>query len=145
MAAERQHYCLSPLRVQQLQRLRGGPSLPCTKQMKAELAPRAWQTTPVFLPGEFHGQKPGKLQSMRSLRVRQNWETNTHIRLPREWKEMTKIRKVKRDSLHLVWSPEHSHIQVHMCVKLSESTQQKLTELNYGMECHLCFRMVSGW
>ena len=28
-----------------------------------------WQPTPVFLPGEFHGQEPGRLQSMGSLRV----------------------------------------------------------------------------
>ena len=70
--AERLHCCLSPLRVQQLQRLWGGPSLPCTKRRTAELAPREWQTIPVFLPGAFHGQKPGKLQSMRSLRVGHN-------------------------------------------------------------------------
>ena len=36
---------------------------------------RAWQPTPVFLPGEFHGQR--SLQSMGSQRVRHDWATNT--------------------------------------------------------------------
>ena len=40
---------------------------------------REWQSTPVFLPGEFHGQRslPGRLQSVRSQRVRHSWVTNT--------------------------------------------------------------------
>ena len=34
---------------------------------------RAWQPTPVFLPGEFPWmEEPGRLQSMRSQRVRHN-------------------------------------------------------------------------
>ena len=37
---------------------------------------REWQPTPVFLPGEFHGQK---LQSMGLQKVRHNWATNTHV------------------------------------------------------------------
>ena len=37
---------------------------------------REWQPTPVFLPGEFHGQK---LQSMGLQKVRHNWATNMHI------------------------------------------------------------------
>ena len=37
---------------------------------------RKWQTTPLFLPGEFHGQRePGGLQSMGSQRVGHNWLT----------------------------------------------------------------------
>ena len=32
---------------------------------------RKWQPTPVFLPGEFHGQEPGGLQSIGS----QEWDT----------------------------------------------------------------------
>ena len=40
---------------------------------------REWQPTPVFLPGESHGQgEPGGLQSMGSQRVGHNWATNTH-------------------------------------------------------------------
>ena len=35
---------------------------------------RAWQSTPVFLPGESHEQrKPGRLQSMGSQRVGHDW------------------------------------------------------------------------
>ena len=30
---------------------------------------REWQPTPVFLPGEFHGEDPGGLQSMGSHRA----------------------------------------------------------------------------
>ena len=33
---------------------------------------REWLPTPVFLPGEFHGEEPGGLQSMGSQRVRHN-------------------------------------------------------------------------
>ena len=58
MPAKRQHPCPSPLGVQQLQRLGGGPSLPWTRQMTIESAPL--------------------------------------ILLTREWKEITKMRKVKR-------------------------------------------------
>ena len=32
-----------------------------------------WQPTPVFLPGESHGQKPGGLQFIGSQRVRHDW------------------------------------------------------------------------
>ena len=39
---------------------------------------RNWQPTPVFLPGESHGQS-GRLQSMGLQRVRYNWATNTHV------------------------------------------------------------------
>ena len=34
---------------------------------------REWRPTPVFLPGEFHGQR-----SMGSQRVRHDWANNTH-------------------------------------------------------------------
>ena len=41
---------------------------------------RKWQPTPLFLPGESHGfsgipQEPGRLQSIGSQRVGQNWVT----------------------------------------------------------------------
>ena len=37
---------------------------------------RAWQPTPVFLPGESPWtEEPGELQSMGSQRVRHNWAT----------------------------------------------------------------------
>ena len=40
---------------------------------------RAWQSTPVFLPGECPWtEEPGGLQSMRSQRVRHDWATQ-HI------------------------------------------------------------------
>ena len=31
---------------------------------------RAWQYTPAFLPGESHGQEPGRLQSIGLQRIR---------------------------------------------------------------------------
>ena len=39
-----------------------------------------WLPIPVFLPGEFHGQRSlvGYIQSMGSQRVRHNWATHTH-------------------------------------------------------------------
>ena len=44
---------------------------------------RAWQPTPIFLPGESHGQRSlmGYIQSMGSQRVRRDWATN-HTHLP---------------------------------------------------------------
>ena len=38
---------------------------------------REWRPTPVFLPGEFHGQR-----SMGSQRVRHDWANNTHTHPP---------------------------------------------------------------
>ena len=39
---------------------------------------RAWQPTPVFLPGESPWtEEPGRLQSMGSQRVRHDWVANT--------------------------------------------------------------------
>ena len=45
---------------------------------------RAWQPTPVFLPGEFRRQteEPDGLQFMESQRVGQDWVTNTHSFYP---------------------------------------------------------------
>ena len=42
---------------------------------------RKWQTTPVFLPGKFHGEKEsGRLQLIGSLRVGRDWATkHTHM------------------------------------------------------------------
>ena len=40
---------------------------------------RAWQPTPVLLPGESHGlEEPGGLQSVGSQRVRYDWVTKHH-------------------------------------------------------------------
>ena len=36
---------------------------------------RKWQPTPVFFPGESHGQEPGRLESMGPQRVRHNEAT----------------------------------------------------------------------
>ena len=38
---------------------------------------REWLLTPVFLPGEFHGQRSLTVYSPWSQRVRLNWATNT--------------------------------------------------------------------
>ena len=41
---------------------------------------RAWQLTPVFLPGDSPWtEEPGTLQSIRSQRVGHNWYLSTHI------------------------------------------------------------------
>ena len=40
---------------------------------------REWLLTPVFLPGELHGQEPGGLQSIESHSVEHNSSTNTNI------------------------------------------------------------------
>ena len=39
---------------------------------------RAWQPTPVFLPGEFHGQRSLESYSPWGCRVGHDWVTNTH-------------------------------------------------------------------
>ena len=38
---------------------------------------REWLATPVFLPGEFHRQEPGRLQSTELQGVERVWATNT--------------------------------------------------------------------
>ena len=45
---------------------------------------REWQPTPVFVPGEFHGQRSLVGNSPWGCRVRHHWATNihTHIVLP---------------------------------------------------------------
>ena len=39
---------------------------------------RKWQLTPVFLPGEFHGQGPGRLQSLGSQESDTTEQLNHH-------------------------------------------------------------------
>ena len=50
---------------------------------------RAWQPNPIFLAGEFHGQRSlSRLQSNGSQRVGHDWETNTFtflVYLIRSW------------------------------------------------------------
>ena len=42
---------------------------------------RVWQPTPIFLPGEFHGQRSLEgYQSMGSQRVRHDWVINIHTK-----------------------------------------------------------------
>ena len=58
---------------------------------------RKWQPTPVFLPGESHGQRgSGGLWSMGSQRVRDNWNDIAHSNP--EWL-MSCHREVKMDGL----------------------------------------------
>ena len=56
---------------------------------------RAWQSTPVFLPGEFHRQKePGGLQSMGWQRVGHDWaraRTHTHTHTNNHWAVYLKL------------------------------------------------------
>ena len=40
---------------------------------------KRWRLTPVFLPGELHGQRSLVGYSPRTHRVGHNWATNTHI------------------------------------------------------------------
>ena len=48
-----------------------GPEIPCRRE---------WLPTPVFLPGEFHGQRSLVSYSPWGQRVRQDQAINTHIR-----------------------------------------------------------------
>ena len=40
---------------------------------------RAWKPTPVFLPGDSHGQRSGRLQSVLSQRVKHDWSDWAHM------------------------------------------------------------------
>ena len=60
------------------------PTCQCRRHKRCRFDPqvgkipwrREWQPTPVFLPGESHGQEePGRLQSMGLQRVRHSWVT----------------------------------------------------------------------
>ena len=46
---------------------------------------RKWQPTPVFLPGESHGEEPGGLQSRGSQSVRHDIETKQPQLLPHKY------------------------------------------------------------
>ena len=41
---------------------------------------------PLLLPGKYHGQEPGRLQSMGSLRVRQDWVTSLSLFTLMHWR-----------------------------------------------------------
>ena len=59
---------------------------------------RAWQPTPVFLPGEFpRTEEPGGLQSMRLQRVGHDWATEHNDR--ENW-------------WHVIWHCDLSHLTV---------------------------------
>ena len=68
---------------------------------------RAWQSTPVFLPGESPWtEEPGRLQSMRSQRVghdlteRLSTHTHTHrIRKGQKWREAVSLGPLPPDLL----------------------------------------------
>ena len=50
---------------------------------------RAWQPTPVFLPGESPWtEEAGGLQSMGSQRVRHNWATKTSDTMNKWWEQI---------------------------------------------------------
>ena len=61
---------------------------------------RAWQSTPVFLPGEYPWtEEPHRLQSMRSQRVRHDWAIkHTHGDLHRNTRVCTHIHTHKFNS-----------------------------------------------
>ena len=40
---------------------------------------RAWQPTPVFLPGKSHGQRPGRMQFTGLKRVGHDWACTNHV------------------------------------------------------------------
>ena len=46
---------------------------------------RKWQPTPVFLPGEFHGQRSLVGDSPRGERFGHDWATNTHTHMTWLW------------------------------------------------------------
>ena len=69
---------------------------------------RAWQPTPVFLPGESPWtEEPGRLQSMGSQRVRHDWvtkhthtHTHTHIlQLNKKKNQLQNWQKIWADTL----------------------------------------------
>ena len=66
------------------------PACQCRRHKRQKFDPwvgkipwrRAWQPTPVFLPGESPWtEEPGRLQSIGSQRVRCNWSDLAHIPL----------------------------------------------------------------
>ena len=69
---------------------------------------RQWQPTPVFLPGESHGQrKPNGLQSVGSQRVRHDWATEcacASIPTKNDLMETVSVRKA------VLYGTEHQRI-----------------------------------
>ena len=84
---------------------------------------RAWQSTPVFLPRESHGQRSGRLWSIGSQRVRHDWsdlarmEGRTPSDGPFFWwlshKYLSpKASQKKRSILKASWVPQRSKERV---------------------------------
>ena len=75
------------------------------------ISPREWewQSTPVFLPGEFHDRGAwGATQSMGSCRVSHDWvpniNTHTHIeRMSEKERVRDRDRKICKDGLVWIW------------------------------------------
>ena len=130
---------------------------------------RAWQPTPVFLPGESHGQEPGGLRSIGSQRTGHSWSdwACTHITIasrdiPKEERKQSEIiqraqkpLKVSAFARWVLWE-QHPDLRPH-CTLISMtsagymliSSKQALLPQHRSPDCHLpeiqIPRMQWGW
>ena len=130
---------------------------------------RAWQPTPVFLPGESHGPEPGGLRSIGSQRTGHGWSdwACTHITIasrdiPKEERKQSEIiqraqkpLKVSAFARWVLWE-QHPNLRPH-CILISMtsagymliSSKQALLPQHRSPDCHLpevqIPRMQWGW
>ena len=93
-------------------------------QIKTQMWRRTWQPSPVFLPGEFHGQRNLAGYSPRSRKELDTTEqlTHTHTHTHRETQMTTYY--LYFNSLLVHFLAAHS-IYVHTCLTLSHSLKIK--------------------
>ena len=109
-------------KVKKKKKKRGGasgkePTCPCRRHKRCAFDPwvgkipwrRAWQPTPVFLPGESHGQRSlVGLQSIGSHRVRHDWSDLAHMH--RNWRQ-NRVPRVQNKNTHNKQSPREKPAQ----------------------------------
>ena len=83
-------------------------------ELKAKGLPwrMTWQPTPVFLPGESHGQRSLAGYAMGSQRVGHDWATNTHTQGASLVAQCYRILPVSEGDIGLIPGPGRSHILV---------------------------------
>ena len=91
-------------------------------QIKTQMWRRTWQPSPIFLPGEFHGQRNLAGYSPRSSKeldtTEQLTHTHTHTHTRHKW-------LLTISNSLLVHSLAAHSIYVHTCLKLSHSLKIK--------------------
>ena len=106
---------------------------------------RAWQPTPVFLPGEFHGQMSlvGYIQSIGLQRVGHNWGDSAHTH-PTQIENMFGLFRRRKRKMEEKELPAFSHTRATNPTVLSPSVPRYPFPIP-GSHCHALGPPVPFW